>query len=56
MKCCTSIASGFWREYAYENYFKVLNLYSDSYLDRFKYGLQSGIVKPFKGTYPHMDL
>lgn len=49
-KVCTSITSGWWREYAYENYFKVLDMYSDSYIDRFKSGVDSGLVKPFTKT------
>ena len=54
MKVCTSITSGWWREFAYENYFKVLDMYSDEYMDRFNAGLESGIVKPFEGSeHPH---
>lgn len=48
-KVCTSIASGWWREFAYENVFDVLRMYSDDYLDRFHAGVKSGIVKPFIG-------
>jgi hypothetical protein len=47
-KVCTSIASGWWREYAWENYFKVLNMYRDDYVDRFKTALAEGIIKPYE--------
>lgn len=46
-KVCTSISSGWWREFAYENCPDVLKMYNDDYVERFKSGLQSGIVKPF---------
>jgi hypothetical protein len=54
MKVCTSITSGWWREYAWESYDSVQALYSDSYVDKFQQGLESGVVKPFdktKATY-----
>lgn len=44
-KVASSITSGFFREYAYNNYFKVLNMYSESYIDRFQKGLKTGLVK-----------
>lgn len=50
MKICTSITSGWFREYAWENYDKVIELYEDDwdYVARFKTKLAAGIVKPFK--------
>jgi len=45
MKVCTSITSGWFREYAYENYYKILQMYSDEYVEKFKEGLKNGIVK-----------
>jgi hypothetical protein len=45
MKVCTSITSGWWREYAYENYDAVLGLYDDSYVDRFRTAVLIGLVK-----------
>lgn len=47
MKVCTSITSGWFREYAWENYEKVQALYNSNYVDKFEYGLAQGIVKPF---------
>lgn len=45
MKICTSITSGFFRTYAYDNYYKVLGMYEDDYVVRFNKALEAGIVK-----------
>jgi hypothetical protein len=47
-KVCTSIASGWWRQFAYENLFDVLRAYPADYFDRFKTGLKNGVVQPHK--------
>lgn len=47
-KVCTSIASGWWREFAWENYHAVRALYSDEYVQKFHDGLEKGVVKPMK--------
>lgn len=47
MKVCTSITSGWFREYAWENYDNVQALYSDDYVAKFQQGLETCIVKPF---------
>lgn len=47
-KVCTSITSGWWREFAWENYHKVVTLYDDSYIDRFWAGVDTGVVTAFK--------
>lgn len=47
-KVCTSIASGYWREYAWENYFKVLSMYDNDYVDRFHAANAAGVIKPYK--------
>lgn len=44
-KCCTSIASGWWREFAWEHYEEVLALYDPGYVDRFWAAVDSGIVQ-----------
>lgn len=44
-KVCTSITSGWFREYAWENYFKVQTLYSESFVNNFYAGLEDGTVK-----------
>ncbi len=49
-KVCTSIASGWWREFAWEHYDDVLRLYKDDYLDWFEAGLKAGIVLPVTGA------
>lgn len=44
-KVCTSIASGWWRAFAYENALEVLRMYPADYWERFQAGLASGVVK-----------
>jgi hypothetical protein len=54
MKVCTSITSGWFREFAWENYDAVIELYKEAtrndynYLDCFNYGLENGIVTNHK--------
>jgi hypothetical protein len=45
MKVCTSITSGWFREFAWENYAKVQAMYSDYFVDAFTSGVASGVVK-----------
>ncbi len=51
MKVCTSITSGWFREYAWENYDKVLDLYNqlgeDDYINRFQ--RNGHLLKPYVG-------
>lgn len=51
-KVCTSISSGWWREYAYENYHKVVATYRPDYLEIFQEGVKSGAVRPFDASKP----
>ncbi len=46
-KVCTSIASGWWRSFAYENALDCLRIWPKDYNERFKRGLENGLVKPF---------
>ncbi len=51
MKVCTSITSGWFREYCWENYNRVVDLYQydkPNYVERFKTALAHGEVRPFK--------
>lgn len=48
-KVCTSITSGWWREFAWENYYQVLGMYSDDYVTRFKVALAQGKIRPYNG-------
>lgn len=45
MKVCSSITSGWFREYAYDHYFEVLELYDDNYTKKFWKAVDDGIVK-----------
>lgn len=47
-KICTTISSGWWREYAWQNYPLWFELYDEGYVARFKRGIERGIVKPFQ--------
>jgi hypothetical protein len=47
-KVCTSITSGVFREFAWNNYDKVVALYHEKatdYMDRVRAGIASGVVK-----------
>lgn len=44
-RICTTLCSGFFRDFAVENYFEILNAYSDNYVNKFKEKLFSGLVK-----------
>lgn len=51
MKVCTSITSGYFRQWAYENYDKVIDLYERlgerDYIDRFE--RNQHLLRPYKG-------
>jgi hypothetical protein len=49
-KLCTSISSGWWRSYAYENYFKIKSLYDPNYTKIFFEKADAGLVKPYIKT------
>lgn len=50
-KVCSSITSGWFREYAYENIFSVLDFIKGyKYWEKFQNGLTTGVVKPFQGA------
>jgi hypothetical protein len=44
-KVCTSITSGWFREYAWENYHKVQALYNPEYVNKFWQDVENGIVR-----------
>lgn len=47
-KVCTSITSGWFREFAYENYDKIQALYHPSFVDKFNKALALGEIAPYK--------
>jgi len=53
-KVCTSITSGWFREFSYENYFKIVQLYDlrtaqgNNYLDMFTWYLSEGSLKLYQ--------
>lgn len=51
MKVCTSISSGWWREFAWENHQEIVAMYKTHEVDLrqlLEKGLQDGVVKPFQ--------
>lgn len=46
-KLCTSISSSWWRDYAYNNYFNVIQLYDPKYAENFFKKADAGLVKLF---------
>jgi hypothetical protein len=58
-KVCTSITSGFFREYAWENYDHVVKLYNEigvGYIDKVKAGIESGLVKRLNAKTPKFKM
>lgn len=50
-KVCTSITSGYFRSFAYDNYHKVVAMYDEfgyTYMDKVHQGIASGVVKRLK--------
>lgn len=47
-KICTSITSGWFREFSWENFDEIVNLYDESYVDKFQEALKQGLIKPYK--------
>jgi len=48
-KVCSSITSGWFREFAYENALEILKMYPEGYWEKFQEDVKSGLVKPFTG-------
>ena len=52
MKVCTSITSGYFREFCWENYDKIVELYQlaggDSYVEKVKKEINNGTIKQFQ--------
>jgi hypothetical protein len=46
-KVCTTIASGWWREWAWEHWDEVVAQFNQGYVERLKQGIASGVVKPY---------
>jgi hypothetical protein len=49
-KVCTTITSGWFREFAFNNIFEVLKLYPENYWKKFQEDVKSGLVKPYTGS------
>jgi hypothetical protein len=51
-KVCTSITSGWFREFSWENYHEVKSLYDPTYTERLQKALSEGIVLPYQSRLP----
>lgn len=49
-KVCSSITSGKFRQFAYENALDILKLYPVGYWEKFQEDVKTGLVKPFTGS------
>lgn len=49
-KVCSSITSGYFREFAYNNIFKVIKMYPTGYWEKFQQDVKDGKVKNFTGS------
>lgn len=49
-KVCSSITSGWFRQFAYENALNILKLYPTGYWEKFQEDVKNGLVKPFTGS------
>lgn len=49
-KVCSSITSGWFREFAYENCLEILKLYPAGYWEKFQQDIADGKVKPYTGS------
>lgn len=49
MRICTTLCSGFFRDFAFENYPKILKSYSKDFYDKFIFAYKNNIIKPMKG-------
>lgn len=49
-KVCSSITSGWFRQFAYENAPTILKQYPKGYWEKFQKDCESGLVKPFTGS------
>ncbi|ASD50515.1 hypothetical protein FDI24_gp234 [Acidovorax phage ACP17] len=53
-KVCTSITSGWFREFAWENYHTVVAMYDhyggETFVEKFKLALAAGRIAPFRGS------
>lgn len=46
-KVCTTLTKGWFREYAYSNYKEIINMYNESFWNKFQNDLNIGLIKPF---------
>lgn len=47
-KICTTLCKGWFREFAYLNYYEALSIYNSDFYEKFKKALDNGLIKPFE--------
>jgi hypothetical protein len=48
MRICTTLCSGFFRDFACDNYLKIVDSYDDVFVDKFNYAVKNDFLKPMK--------
>jgi len=48
-RICTTLCSGFFRQFAIDNYFEIIDSYDVDFLKRFEIGYNQGIIKKMEG-------
>lgn len=49
MKAASSITSGYFREFIWENFEKIMGMYEPGFVEKFDVALKNGVIKPFTG-------
>lgn len=55
-KVCTSITSGWWREFAWEHYYAAVGKYDPGYVKKFGVALELGEIRLYQGVAPEMEV
>lgn len=50
-KVCTSIASGYWRTFAYDHYWEVRGMYNEDFVQKFLIALEEGRILPYDNIH-----
>ena len=48
MRICTTLCSGFFREFAFENYPNIVKAYNPNFFDKFQYAVNNNLIKPME--------
>jgi len=48
MRICTTLCSGFFRQFAFENYPAIVEAYNSSFVDKFQYAVDNELIQPME--------